>query len=409
MKKTGFAVRLMLAVVTLAALGTAAQGQTYRRWDGSASTAYNDANNWTAADVPNTPSEAIDVDGDNGTRTEIQWANYSYTVGQLRIGSPATTTRLYGVYNAAGTRTLTLTPTSFGDIGLDMSAATVDFSIVSWNATRRLVPTLGSDQQWNVTSSAAAGDLILLKGLQDANAPMQNINLQGYALTANVGSGRSIDATYGLFQGTGGSIILTGAGTLKLGQANTYTGLTEVQGGTLVYGVANAISTGGVTVNGSSAILDIKTFSDSVGTVTLQGGGQINGTTGVLTGSSYDVRSGSVSAILGGSGVALTKSTSDTVTLSGVNTYSGLTDVQLGTLLATKATSLGSGARTVSGGTLATRIGTGGWTTAQVDTLWSGATKTSGNWGIDTTTSGLTQWTPFSSGGNFGTSLGLVK
>ena len=57
----------------------------------------------------------------------------------------------------------------------------------------------------------------------------------------------------------------------------------------------------------------------------------ITGTGGVLTGSSYAVESGTISAILGGSG-ALTKTTTGTVTLSAANTYTGLTTVSAGTL-----------------------------------------------------------------------------
>ena len=63
----------------------------------------------------------------------------------------------------------------------------------------------------------------------------------------------------------------------------------------------------------TAAIFDLgANHSDSVaGTVILDGGGSITGTgTSALAGTSYDVRNGSVSAILAGSGIALTKSTS---------------------------------------------------------------------------------------------------
>lgn len=48
-----------------------------------------------------------------------------------------------------------------------------------------------------------------------------------------------------------------------MGAANTYTGTTTVAaGGILEYGIANAISTGAVTVSGGT--LDMKTFSDAL-------------------------------------------------------------------------------------------------------------------------------------------------
>jgi len=62
--------------------------------------------------------------------------------------------------------------------------------------------------------------------------------------------------------------------------------------------------------------------------VSLQGG-TIASSTGVLTGTSYDMQSGTVSAILAGA-VNLTKSTSGTVMLSGANTFTGAVTVNAG-------------------------------------------------------------------------------
>ena len=132
--------------------------------------------------------------------------------------------------------------------------------------------------------------------------------------------------------GAGGFNIInsTGTGTVTFGGANTYTGGTTVNAGILALGNAtNTLAdTGAVTVSGGT--LDIAANSDTVGAVTLTSG-SITGTTGTLTGSSYDMRSGTASAILGGTG-ALTKSTGGTVTLSGANTYSGNTTIKAGTL-----------------------------------------------------------------------------
>src|SRR5204863_871976 len=74
---------------------------------------------------------------------------------------------------------------------------------------------------------------------------------------------------------------------------------------------------------------------------------------GVLTGSSYTMESGAVTAILAGTG-ALTKNTAGTVTLTGVNTYSGGTTINAGNLAIKSASSLGaaSGLTTIIGGTL---------------------------------------------------------
>jgi len=152
-----------------------------------------------------------------------------------------------------------------------------------------------------------------------------------------------------------GSLTKTGAGTMVLSgnTTNTYTGGTVVNAGTLQLGASNMLAdSGGVNVNGGT--FDIQTFSDTIGTVTLTSG-SITGSSGVLTGGFYDMRSGTASAILGGTN-ALTKSTSGTVTLSATNTYTGATTVNGGTLLLDYATSnsvlSSSSALTLGGGTL---------------------------------------------------------
>ena len=60
----------------------------------------------------------------------------------------------------------------------------------------------------------------------------------------------------------GATVTKNGAGTLKYNFPNTYTGLTTINAGTLLYGVDNAILTGGITVTGVT--LDIATYSDMV-------------------------------------------------------------------------------------------------------------------------------------------------
>jgi len=109
-------------------------------------------------------------------------------------------------------------------------------------------------------------------------------------------------------------------------------GLVTVKAGGLVkWNRSNQMpNLAGLMINGGTA--DIQSYNDIVGAVTLMGGGSINGTIGILTGAGYDVRSGTASAILGGSG-DLTKTDADTVTLSGNNTYSGETKVLGGTLI----------------------------------------------------------------------------
>jgi fibronectin-binding autotransporter adhesin len=141
-----------------------------------------------------------------------------------------------------------------------------------------------------------------------------------------------------------GAGSISGSGALTLAPTNTrtftlatannsFSGGTTINGGTLALGDASNTlpATGAVVVDGPSAILSLGSNNDTVGAVSVKNGASITGS-GTLTGSSYAFESGSVSALLGGTG-ALAKSTTGTVTLSGANTsYSGTTTVSAGTL-----------------------------------------------------------------------------
>ena len=160
---------------------------------------------------------------------------------------------------------------------------------------------------------------------------------------AVVGSGSDLNVTAVVADIFGaGGIIKTGAGTMTLSNVNTFTGLTRVDNGTLTLNHAtNTLpNAGAINVNGGT--LALGTNTDTVGAVTLTSGSITGSGTGTLTGSSYGVQSGSVSAKLAGASVVLTKSTAGTVTLSGINTYTGATNVDGGTLAVSGAGTINS-------------------------------------------------------------------
>ena len=180
------------------------------------------------------------------------------------------------------------------------------------------------------------------------------------------------------------ALIKDGTNTLTLAGLNTYTGGTIINGGTLKLGGTGNIltDTGAVTIGGGT--FDINAANESVGVVALNSGNIINSgvdQTRALTGSSYNVKSGTVSAVLGGSSITLTKNTDGsgsggTVTLTGVNTYTGDTTVNAGTLKVdgsiTSNTSVNNNARLVVNGIL-----TGNLTTAS-GAILSGAGSITG-------------------------------
>ncbi len=156
-----------------------------------------------------------------------------------------------------------------------------------------------------------------------------------------------------------GELVQLGEGTTTLTSGTTHTGGTTVSAGTLLLGSADRLAdSGAVTVNGGS--FNLGGFGETVGAVTLGGGSITNGT---LTGSSYDMQSGTVAAVLAGS-AALTKSTAGTVTLTGTNTYTGGTTVNAGELnvngsIAGSDVTVASGASLSGSGTVGTISGAG--------------------------------------------------
>ncbi len=149
--------------------------------------------------------------------------------------------------------------------------------------------------------------------------------------------------------GTNITLNKTTSGTVMLNNANTYTGLTKITAGKLLYGTNNAIASGDVTIDGNTAILDISTYSDTVGIVTLDNGGTIDGSGTLTSTGSFEVKSGTVNAILGGTDIALNKTTEGTVTLNNQNTYTGLTKITDGTLLYGTNNAIATGDVTIDG------------------------------------------------------------
>jgi autotransporter-associated beta strand protein len=189
----------------------------------------------------------------------------------------------------------------------------------------------------------------------------------------------------------GGVITKTGAGTLTLTNANTYTGKTTVSAGTLSFntiqdaGSATASALGKPAV-GADSIIDLGNTgtlkytgagnsSDRVVNLTALTGGAMtlnasgaSGTFALTGGVTSAVTSGTSTLTLTGTGLgsesaaivdgtgtnvtALTKSGTGTWTLSGANTYTGATTVSAGTL------DLGGG--TATGSLLSTTLNLGG-------------------------------------------------
>jgi len=231
-------------------------------------------------------------------------------------------------------------------------------------------------------------------------ATASRINSDAGTLNLNVTSGNAITSTdLGVTFGGAGDITVSdaialgtagvikdGAGILTYNANNTYTGTTTVNGGLLVM-QANQSNNGDVIINdtGSIKMSTARTFKlgtnvavNTGGTWLLDGTSQ---TVGQLTGAgiidqgwtsagtdTLTVGSGDVSSTFGGvireaavvtsRVIALTKTGSGTLTLTGTNSHGGTTSVSGGILRISNASALGdtTAGTNITGGTATSRL-----------------------------------------------------
>ncbi|MIF66584.1 fibronectin-binding autotransporter adhesin ShdA, partial [Salmonella enterica subsp. enterica] len=169
-----------------------------------------------------------------------------------------------------------------------------------------------------------------------------------------------------------GQVVKSGDDALTLSGANTYTGGTTINDGTLVATSVDALGTGDVTDNATLELNTGGTFDNAISgsgqvvksgdkMLTLSGANSYSGGTlisdGTLVASNVeslgtgDVTNnatlelntgGDFTNNISGSGQVV-KSGDETLTLSGSNTYTGGTTINDGTLVATSVEALGSG------------------------------------------------------------------
>ena len=124
---------------------------------------------------------------------------------------------------------------------------------------------------WNGAVSLGSDSLIAVNGGTRLNIG-GTINLGNFNLTVQT-DGTNINTFSGIISGVGG-ITKTSGSKLVLSGANTYTGATNVNGGTLALGVASALSSTAVSIG--SATLDAATFVNTAGTLDAAGVSVIN-------------------------------------------------------------------------------------------------------------------------------------
>ncbi|MHA3770792.1 beta strand repeat-containing protein [Verrucomicrobiota bacterium sgz303538] len=283
----------------------------------------------------------------------------------------------------AGTLTLGTNPTINAPTGT-RKTFTPDYStpntikLVVTGASKTLAWTGSANGSWDIGASGTlnwsdgvatdrffnADAVTFGDGPANRTVMIGSTAVQPSSVTVNNSTGN--DYTISGAGGIGGSASLTksGTGALTLNSANTYSGGTTLNAGTLKIGHAAALGTGTLTIaggtldntSGAPLTLTANNAQKWNGNFTFTGSNNLNLGTGPVTlGASPVVTVTANTLSVGGmiSGdFGLTKSGNGALTLAGANTYTGGTTLTAGTLNLNHSSALGSGTFTISGGTI---------------------------------------------------------
>jgi fibronectin-binding autotransporter adhesin len=309
--------------------------------------------------------------GTAGTDTlTVNTANTDTYAGVLQDGS----TRLLAL-TKSGNGTLTLTGTNTYSGGTALSSGTLQLGGSSTGSvtngpvgTGTLTLNGGTLSSDSTTARSIAnaftfgGDVTLGNGTNNGTLTLSGAGTLTGSRTLTLNS----DITYsGNIGETGGSFGITkaGGGTLKLSGVNTYSGGTTVSAGLLWLNSSSALGSTSAPLTVNGGIVDLAGNNASVGNLTGTGGTIWNnlGPSSAVTltigngnngGGNYQGVITDTNGASPGSTLALTKTGTGTITLSGANTYTGATTVNGGTLLINGSTAAGSAVTVNNSGTL---------------------------------------------------------
>jgi len=320
-------------------------------------------------------SLALNVTG-TGTFTLNKTNNYSggTVIGSLSAGGG---TLALGTNNALPAGGALSIDNRGGTSVLSLGAFNQNIGAITLQAGSAIRTIITGSGTLTLSSNLTLADPHIVGGGQDyALAFSPTIDLNGATRTFIVGYGNNAESTdLGDLHLNGSITNSTGIagltltpwtyggttyyGSVTFGAANTYNGPTTLTGGTGTQGTSTlalnanySIPNNSAFIQSANTILDLTAWGKTTGITTgmgsLTGAGTITlGAAGVLTIGYDNTSPAAYAGSIGGAGGSIIKTGTGTLTLSGVNTYTGKTMVLNGTLLI-NGSNTGGGAVTVS-------------------------------------------------------------
>ncbi len=354
---------------------------------GSTTTAYNwDFDNNGAVGIGGTNFDLLTLTGPSATLSLGGYVNVSLTSGDFTNAFWDTNQsfQITNVTNTGGT-TGTMSVIAAGSAGQGIFSTSVSGGnlMLNWTAIAGIGVWIGnSGDSWGNAPSwqsgsvplsnynhefgaAGAGGIVNLDAVRTVSNPMtlSLANGSGGSYVLAAGTGGSLDLVGDInvnvasaseshtisapINGTG-SLTKSGDGSLVISGTNNYAGVTTIGAGTLVLGSSSSLGATPTVVTSSAGTLDLNGNSQSLSSLSGTGGTVTSGSSATL--SLAQTSTTTYSGVITGA-VNVNKNGSGTITLSGVNTYSGDTTLASGTIIIpnNQYSPFGSGVVTLAG------------------------------------------------------------
>jgi fibronectin-binding autotransporter adhesin len=342
-----FIVTILIAISLLLAPKAGAANDLY--WDANgtgANTGTTAAGTWGTDAFWNTSSTGTGgtLTATTGNTNDLHFSSGTNYSGTFTVTTPnGVSVAANGIMVEEGNLTIDKSAGGGSTLSIGAGGITINSGAAFTISGSKLTLSLTAAQSWINNSS----------NLFSISVPVTN----GANLLTIGGTG---DTTISGVIGNGsGGLTKSGSGTLTLSGANTYTGATTISAGTLSAG--NVVVSGGSSNLGNATSAVILGDASNQGTLSYTGaaatytrgftinagGGQLtNAGSGLLTVATGGISAGglftvggttgkdiTISSVISGTG-GLTKTGADILTLSGANTYTGVTRISAGTLSA---------------------------------------------------------------------------